>query len=384
MSSVALPGQPLRVRRKTWMLAAGAALSVAAIAGGAHWWLTGRFFQSTDDAYVRADTVTVSPRVAGYVSQVVVDDNQRVKHGDVLVQLDDRDYRARVTRAQAAVQAATADVQAQTDAAATLDAELTRQRSVIAQAQAEVAGASAEARRQTADAARYRDLLSDGAASQQRWEQAAAEASKALSALARTRAAGDTQVAQQTVLARRREQSKAAIAQAQAQLTAAQAALVLAENDLVHTTVRASRDGTVGQRTVRAGQYVETGTPLLALVPLDDVYVVANFKETQITRMQPGQPVDIDIDAFPEHALHGRVTGFAPGSGAEFALLPPDNATGNFTKIVQRIPVKIRLDRTQNGGRGVPALRPGMSVIARVDTRSDSRPDQQSDKGAAQ
>ncbi|WP_287496019.1 HlyD family secretion protein [Pandoraea sp. CB10b_02] len=367
MSTVALPSRLRFASRKTWMVAAGVALSVAAIAAAGHWWLVGRFIESTDDAYVRADVTRVSPRIAGYVSRVEVDDNQHVRVGDVLVRLDDRDARAGVLHAKATVQSAAADVQVQIDAAATLDAEWVRQRSLIAQAQADVDGAQAQYARHTADAQRYRALLGDGAASRQRFEQAEAQALQASASLVHAKAASQAQCEQLTVLQRRREQSKATIAQANARLAAAQAALTQAELTLSHTVVRAASDGVVGQRSVRVGQYVEAGDPLLALVPLADVYVIANFKETQVRRMRQGQPVSVDIDAYPEHSLRGTVSSFSPGSGAQFALLPPDNATGNFTKIVQRIPVKIRIDHAPDRG---PVLRPGMSVIAQVDTRN--------------
>ncbi|MBN3565488.1 HlyD family secretion protein [Burkholderia cenocepacia] len=367
MSTTAVPEKAKTARfSRRQLIAAGVVLAVIALAVfGWHWWTVGRFIESTDDAYVRADVVTVSSRVSGYVTQVAVDDNQPVKRGDVLVRLDDRDYRAKVDDAQAAVAAADATLQAEQAAAATLDAQIGQQRSQIAQADADAAAARAEAARRDADATRYKQLLAESAASGQRWEQAHADALKARAELTRAGAAVRVQTDQQTVLQRRREQSTAAIAQARARLAAAQAKLALAQLDLDHTVIRATRDGSVGQRAVRAGQYVEVGMPLLAVVPLSDVYVVANFKETQLGVMHDGQPVQIDVDTYSGHTLHGRVIGLAPGSGAQFALLPPDNATGNFTKIVQRIPVKIRVDAPPAG----VVLRPGMSVIARVDTR---------------
>ncbi|MEK2605642.1 HlyD family secretion protein [Burkholderia arboris] len=367
MSTTAIPEKAKTARfSRRQLIAAGVVLAVIALAvSGSHWWTVGRFIEGTDDAYVRADVVTVSSRVSGYVVQVTVDDNQPVKRGDVLVRLDDRDYRAKVDDAQAAVAAADATLQAEQAAAATLDAQVGQQRSQIAQADADAAAARAEAARRDADATRYKQLLAESAASGQRWEQAHADALKARAELARAGAAVRVQTDQQTVLQRRREQSTAAIAQARARRAAAQAKLALAQLDLDHTVIRATRDGSVGQRAVRSGQYVEVGMPLLAVVPLSDVYVVANFKETQLGAMRDGQPVEIDVDTYAGRTLHGRVIGLAPGSGAQFALLPPDNATGNFTKIVQRIPVKIRVDVPPAG----VVLRPGMSVIARVDTR---------------
>jgi membrane fusion protein (multidrug efflux system) len=342
--------------RRTWLIAGGALLALALLAWGWHWWRVARFVESTDDAYVRADVVTVSPRVSGYVTRVAVDDDQRVARGDVLVELDDRDFRAKLDAAQAAVASAEAATQEAGAAAATLDARIVRQGSAIAQAQADVEVARAEADRRTADATRYRALLADEAASGQRWEQARAEALKARGLLAGAQAAARAQSEEREVLQRRRAESAAAIVAALARL------------DLEHTRIRATRDGMVGQRGVRAGQYVEAGTPLLAVVPLHESYVVANFKETQLAAMRAGEPVRLDVDTYSGRALHGRVVGIAPGSGAQFALLPPDNATGNFTKVVQRVPVKIAVDALP----GDVVLRPGMSVIAHVDTRGDA------------
>ncbi|KWC17005.1 hemolysin D [Burkholderia ubonensis] len=365
MSTTVVPEKNARFARRHWIAPGVFIVLVALAAFGWRWWTVGRYIEHTDDAYVRADIVTASSRVAGYVSRVAVDDNQPVRRGDVLVMLDDRDYRAKVDDAQAAVAAADATLQAEQAAATTLDAQVGQQRSVIEQAQADAAAARAEAARRDADALRYRQLLAESAASGQRWEQAHADALKARAELARASAAVRAQGDQQTVLLRRRAQSTAAIEQARARLAASRAKLALAQLDLEHTVIRAPRDGTIGQRAVRAGQYVEVGMPLLAVVPLRDVYVVANFKETQLGAMHDGQPVEIDVDTYSGRTLHGRVIGLSPGSGAEFALLPPDNATGNFTKIVQRVPVKIRLDTPPSG----LVLRPGMSVIARVDTR---------------
>ena len=345
---------------------AGTAIAVIALAVlGLRWWTVGRFIESTDDAYVRADVVTVSSRVPGYVTSVEVEDNQPVHQGDVLAHIDSADYAAKVARAQATVDTALATLHAEQANVATLDAQIAQQRSVMDAAQADVAAARAGANRRQADAERYRQLAAEQASSAQRWEQAHADALTADAALVKADATVQIQRGQQTVLEKRRTQGMAAIEQAQAQLGVARAALSLAQIDLDHTTVRAASDGTVGQRTVRAGQYVETGQPLLAVVPLQDVYVIANFKETEVAAMSPGQPVEIDVDTYSGHPLHGRVLSIAPGSGAQFALLPPDNATGNFTKVVQRIPVKIQVDA---GQREAISLRPGMSVVARVHT----------------
>lgn len=365
MSTTVVPGKTSPFSRKTLALA-GTAFAVIALAVlGIRWWTVGRFIESTDDAYVRADVVTVSSRVPGYVTSVDVDDNQPVHQGDVLAHIDSADYAAKVARAQASVDTALATLHAEQANIATLDAQIDQQRSVMDAAQADVAAARAGANRRKSDAERYRQLAAEQASSAQRWEQAHADALTADAALAKADATVLVQRGQQTVLEKRRTQGMAAIEQAQAQLGVARAALSLAQIDLDHTTIRAASNGTVGQRTVRVGQYVETGQPLLAVVPLQDIYVIANFKETEVAAMSPGQAVEIDVDTYAGHPLHGRVQSIAPGSGAQFALLPPDNATGNFTKVVQRIPVKIQVDA---GQREAISLRPGMSVVARVHT----------------
>jgi membrane fusion protein (multidrug efflux system) len=360
---------PARRARRPWIVAGALLTALAAAIWGWHWWQVARFIETTDDAYVRADVVTVSPRVSGYVTSVMVDDNQQVRRGDVLATLDDRDYRAKAQAAEAALLEAQAALRESGAAAQTLGAQLAQQSSMIAQAQADVDAARAEASRRDADAQRYRALLADEAGSGQHWEAAHADALKARAALAHALAAAQNQREQSSVLSKRLAQNDAATAAARARVEAANAQLSLAQLELEHTRIPATQDGMVGQRSVRAGQYVEAGTPLLAVVPMHALYVVANFKETQLAAMRAGEPVELDVDTFSGQALHGRVSGIAPGSGAEFALLPPDNATGNFTKIVQRVPVKIALDATP---RDV-VLRPGMSVIARVDTKEALR-----------
>ncbi|RKP53651.1 HlyD family secretion protein [Pararobbsia silviterrae] len=361
-----VPNASLARRAKRPWIVAGVALAAVALAVyGAHWWRTSRFIESTDDAYVRADVVTVSARVPGAVTHVAVGDDQAVHRGDILVTLDDRDYRAKVDAAQAAVLGAQAALEEAQAASRTLDAQLAQQTSAIAQAQADVDAAHADVGRRDADANRYASLLADEAASGQRTEEAHAEALKARALLVRAQATVQAQRDQRDVLHQRRAQNTAAIDAAQAHLSTALAQRTLAQLDLEHTRIVATRDGVVGELAARAGQVVDAGTPLLAVVPLREVYVIANFKETQVASMRIGAPVTLGVDTFAAHTLHGRVIGIAPGSGAEFALLPPDNATGNFTKIVQRVPVKIALDTPPQD----VVLRPGMSVIAHVDTR---------------
>lgn len=354
-----------RWKRRLWIGAAFLGLAGAAEYGW-HWWAVGRFLEQTDDAYVRADVVTMSPKVAGYLADVPAGDNQSVRAGDVLLRIDDRDYRAAVEQAEGAVAAAEATVAADQAATANLDAQLQRQVAVIAGAEADTLGAEAELRRAQLDYARYRSLAATEAASRQNFETAEATNRKATAALARTRAAVGAERGRLPVLGTEREQAKANLRHAEASLVQAQAALALARLSLEHTILRAPVDGVVGQRAARVGQYVEPGQPVMAVVPLQAAYVVANFKETQLTDVHPDQAVEVAVDTFPDRPVRGRVGSISPASGAQFALLPPDNATGNFTKVVQRIPVKILLDP---GGELAGQLRPGMSVVATVDTR---------------
>jgi membrane fusion protein, multidrug efflux system len=340
-------------------------LGLLLLAYGTHWWRVGRFMQETDDAYVRADVVTISARIAGYVADAQVGDNQPVKAGDVLVTIDNRDYRARVQQAEAAVAAAAATVTAQEAALANMDAQLAQQRSHIVKVQADSTAAAAEAELAGADQQRFETLVGRRAVSLQQAQNAETANRKAVAALAGSKADIVSEQQRITVLRTAREQAVAMLEQARATFQQAQATLALANIDLDSTVIRAPVDGVTGQRAVRTGQYVEPGLPLLAVVPIQSAYVIANYKETQLHRMQSGQPVTLAVDSFDGAQLHGHVESLSPASGSLFALLPPDNATGNFTKIVQRMPVKIALDDPSH-----LALRPGMSVIATVDTRS--------------
>ncbi|NNA89264.1 HlyD family secretion protein [Pseudomonas gessardii] len=345
-------------------------LGVGLFAG--YWWQVGRFLEETDDAYVRADWVAVSPRIAGYVAQVLVEDNQPVKAGDVLVRLDDRDFIEQLRSTQARLLQARAAATARQSSLHTLDARLDEQQQRIAQAEAALHSSEAEAQRARLDFLRYRDLVDQQIATRERLETASAGQAKALAAVAQARAQVARQQAQCQVLQARRQQAQARIAESQARVGEAQANLALAQNALNDTAIRAPFDGVVGQRKVRRQQYVMPGLPLLAVVPVEQAYVIANYKETQLQHMAPGQSVDIAVDSFAGQRWRGQVESIAPGSGAVFALLPPDNATGNFTKIVQRFPVKIRLVEDE---ANAPAILPGMSVIATVDTRPASQQD---------
>ncbi|MBH3421840.1 HlyD family secretion protein [Pseudomonas gessardii] len=345
-------------------------LGVGLFAG--YWWQVGRFLEETDDAYVRADWVAVSPRIAGYVAQVLVEDNQPVKAGDVLVRLDDRDFIEQLRSTQARLLQARAAATARQSSLHTLDARLDEQQQRIAQAEAALHSSEAEAQRARLDFLRYRDLVDQQIATRERLETASAGQAKALAAVTQARAQVARQQAQCQVLQARRQQAQARIAESQARVGEAQANLALAQNALNDTAIRAPFDGVVGQRKVRRQQYVMPGLPLLAVVPVEQAYVIANYKETQLQHMAPGQSVDIAVDSFAGQRWRGQVESIAPGSGAVFALLPPDNATGNFTKIVQRFPVKIRLVEDE---ANAPAILPGMSVIATVDTRPASQQD---------
>lgn len=317
---------------------------------------------------MRADWAPISARVAGYVAQVSVADNARVKAGDVLVRLDDRDYQQRLRQARAQKNAGQAALQAQQARLASVGAQLLEQRQVIARAQAERAASEGEAQRAQLDWQRYRQLAGQQAASAQRLESASASRVKAQALLRGAVAELERQQARQQVLHSRRQQAEAELRLRRAALEQAEAELGLAENALADTEIRAPFDGVVGQRKVRQQQYVTPGLPLLAVVPVAQAYVVANYKETQLEHLRPGQRVTLEVDTFGRH-WQGTVDSVSPGSGAVFALLPPDNATGNFTKIVQRFPVRIQLDPPP---AGEAQLLPGMSVIATIDTRESA------------
>ena len=322
------------------------------VSGGWYWWNVLRFLQSTDDAYVQSDISLISPKVEGYIKEVRVADNQEVAEGSVLFVIDDRDFAAKVAQAEAAVATEEAMV-------TTYGSRLDLQRAMIEEAQAMLESAEADLSRAQRDFTRYSALMSSDFASRQRFEQAQADSRKAEAAVARSRAALAAAQNQLAVLRSQRHEEEGRRQQARATLQ-------LARNDLENTVIRAPVSGVAGNRAGQVGQYVKAGTQLLSLVPLSRVYVTANFKETQLTHMRPGQLAAVSVDAYPDLTIDGRIESFAPASGAQFSLLPPDNATGNFTKIVQRVPVRIALPANSPlTGR----LRPGLSVTVAVDTR---------------
>jgi membrane fusion protein (multidrug efflux system) len=340
--------------RQKFLLAIAAPLGLAlAMAWTLYYFKSARFVVSTDDAYVQADSTIVASRVSGYVSAVLVEDDQPVSAGQVVARIDDREFRAALDQARADAQAAQAEVD-------DLQAQLAQQDALIARARASEAASEAASDLAGLNKVRYRKMASIGFGSQQQSQEADAQERERNADLARDRAALTTVQQQVHVL-------RAKLAQAQALEDRSQAIVRRAALDLGYTTIIAPIDGVVAARTVRLGQYVQAGTQLTALVPLREVYVTANFKETQLTRVRAGEPVQLRVDTFPGARLHGCVDSLAPASGLEFSLLPPDNATGNFTKIVQRIPVKIALDSRQTL---IGSLRPGMSVEASIDTKS--------------
>jgi membrane fusion protein, multidrug efflux system len=333
---------------------AGAALLIGVGAAwyGQHWWTVDRFIESTDDAYVGGDVTVIAPKLPGFIAEVAVTDNQPVRAGDLLVKLDDRDYRAALAKAVAAVAGQQATL-------ANLAASGRLQQAVIAQAQAELTATAAEIARAKYDVDRYRHLAQDQFGTQQRFQQADADYQKAVAADARAHAALEAAQRQLDVIDTQKQQTTAALAGAIADRD-------IAQLNLGYTELRAPIDGTVGNRSARAGAYATVGAQLIALVPAHGLWVDANFKESQLARMHPGMPVTVAADVLPGEPLHGRVASLAPATGAVFSVLPPENATGNFTKIVQRVPVRVELD---GDAATLGRLRPGLSVTASVDER---------------
>jgi membrane fusion protein (multidrug efflux system) len=345
--------RPSRRAIKRSALALALALGVAAASDFGHYYLTtGRYLESTDDAYVKADSTIIAPKVSGYIAEVLVSDNEPVKAGQLLARIDDRDFKTALNQARA-------DVAASEAAVRNLDAQIELQRPLIQQQAADVDAAEANLKFAQEERSRYDDLMKSGSGTVQRAQQTDAALRAQTAQLQQSKAGLVAANKKIEVLSTQR-------AQAVAQLDHARAVEEQAALNLSYTKITAAVEGTVGARTLRVGQYVQAGTQLMAVVPLDAVYVVANFKETQLTNVRNGQPVEIEVDSFHSTRLKGHVDSLSPASGLEFALLPPDNATGNFTKIVQRVPVKIVLDNPSLKG----LLRPGMSAVPTVDTKA--------------
>ncbi|NYE28963.1 membrane fusion protein (multidrug efflux system) [Rhodanobacter sp. K2T2] len=338
-------------KRKLYVAVAVAVLVLgASVVSAARVWATSG--QMTNDAFVSADFTVVAPRVAGQVSGLDVEDNQIVHKGQLLAQIDDRDYAAAVASAEANVSMARAAID-------NVSASIAQQQFVIDQASAALAGAHASYAFARADFDRYADLARQGAGSVQNAQQARSRIDSAQADVSRNEASLRAARQQVAVLHTERERAGATLQHALAMLDSARL-------NLSWTRIEAPIDGMVGQRLVRVGAYVTPGTPLLAVVPLQQAYVIANFQETQLTNVRPGQSADIRVDTWPSHLLHGTVSSFAPATGVTFAAIAPDNATGNFTKVVQRIPVKIMLRREQPM---LDELRVGMSVEATIHTQ---------------
>ena len=317
-------------------------------------WESNARMQTTDDAYLAADLTPVAAKVSGYVSDMPVQDFERVHAGQLLVQIDQRDYRAAVDQLSASVLAAGATIEA-------LKAQRSLQAANVEAAKATIAATTANVEQNERDLARQRKLLETGSSSTEAGEKLQTSHAQLTAQLQQNRA-------QELAAARQLDVLAAQQAQAEAALAAQRASLEVAKINLGYTSIVAPQDGVIGQRQVKPGQFVPVGGQVTSLTPLPNVWVVANYKETQLTHMATGQKADIRVDTFPGRTLHGHVLAFAPGSGQVFSLLPPDNATGNFTKVVQRVAVKILID---DAAGVADRLRPGMSVVATVETRED-------------
>jgi membrane fusion protein (multidrug efflux system) len=343
----------LRGVSRRHLLALGVSLvAIATAAYGAQWATTGRFIETTDDAYVGGDVTAIAPHVAGFVSEIAVSDNQHVRQGALLMRLDDRDFRAALDHAKAALankQASLAD----------LEAKYGAQQAAIRQADADLSAKLAQAKFAQDDDARYQGLARAVAVSRQDVQRAESVDQVAQSTVAAARADVSGANEQLQVIAADIDEARADVAQAQADVKTASL-------NLGYTEIRAPVDGYVGNRAVRVGAYVPVGAYLASVIPAHGLWVDANLKEDQLARVKPGEAVTISADVLPGQEFHGRVESVAPGTGSVFSVIPPENATGNFTKIVQRVPVRIALDArdAQLGG-----LRPGLSITASIDTR---------------
>lgn len=336
-------------------IAAGGVAAVAIAVGGGLWWIDRQKYETTDNAFVAADKVTIAPLIDGYVAEVLVDDNENVQPGQVLVRIDPATLKARLTQAEASAQALEAAVDA-------VDDKSRLEQAMIAQKAAAVSAADAQSRFAAAEMARYGQLAQQGWVSPQRAQTAKTAQDQAVAGVTQAKAALEAERRAAQSLGSARDQSVA-------QAAAARAAAEQTRIDLGRTEIRAPVAGVVGAKGVRLGQYVRPGGALMSIVPLQKAYVVANFKETQVSRLRIGQPVAIHADAFGDEVIHGRVESFSPATGAEFALIPVENAVGNFTKITQRLPVRIAIDANQRLAGG---LRPGLSLKVKVDVTKDT------------
>lgn len=341
------------------LLLLAAAIVVGAVIFGMHWWTVGRFLESTDDAYVGGDVTVIGPKVPGYITELKVVDNQFVHAGDLLVKIDDRDYVDALNKAEGAVAAEQALL-------ANLDATEQLQHAVVSQAKAGIDAANAETVRSRDDQVRYQVLSGRSAVSVESFQRADATYKTARANGAKAQASMLASQRQLDVISTQKQQARAALEQAKAERD-------MARLNVGYTELRAPVDGVIGNRRARVGAYAAAGTQLLSVVPATGLWVDANFKEDQLQHMHPGQAVTIEADVLPGQIFHGHLDSLAPATGSQFSVLPPENATGNFTKIVQRVSVRVYLDG-EDGHLG--KLRPGLSVVAQVDTKADaSQPD---------
>ncbi|RDI99392.1 HlyD family secretion protein [Dyella solisilvae] len=331
----------------------GAIVGLGIAIYGVHWGSAGRFIEDTDDAYIGGDTTVIGSKVPGYIGVVAVTDNQVVHKGDLLVKIDDRDYRAALAKANAAVAAQEASL-------GNLDAQKHLQESVVAQAKASLAAANAEAKRSRLDNARYQELAGRAAVSVESAQRAEADFATASASSDRATAATEAAQRQLDVIETQKSQVEAALTQAKAEAD-------IAKLNLSYTELRAPIDGVIGNRRARPGAYAAAGSQMLVVVPAHGLWVDANFKEDQLERMRVGQEVDVRADVMPDRVFKGHIASLAPATGSQFSVLPPENATGNFTKIVQRVPVRVVLDGA-DGDLGI--LRPGLSVTAQINTKA--------------
>ncbi len=343
---------------KTKIMLAVPLLLLAVVAGGYYWWNNVRNFESTDNAYVEADISHVSVKVPGYVVSTFVTDNQHVQKGQLLAQLEDNQYNAKVAQSQAMLASAKADLQ-------TLAAQVDLQQALITQANAGVAAAEAERLRAEQQLKRASLLKVKNYSSQDTVDEAQAGFQSAIAHLDEAQAA---------LVAKQRELSvfSAQLVEADSSVEQAKAGLTLAQIQLEDTKIVAPFNGIIGKRGALQGQYVQPGQAIYSIVPDDAVWITANFKETQIAHMHAGQIVDVELDAFAGESFTGVVDSLAPASGAKFSLLPAENATGNFTKIVQRIPVRIRIEGSKSGDIDQARIVPGLSALVKVNTADES------------
>ena len=355
-SEYAAPALPVlsRARLKRLAIAGAAALAlVTAGAWGYDWWTAGRFIESTDDAYVGGNVTSIAPHVSGFVAAIYVADNQKVRRGQLLMKLDDRDFRAAVDRAAAVLGEKKA-------ALANLQASIPLQKALVDEALSNLHAKQAQARFAHDDDVRYQGLMRVVATSRQDVQRAATADREAGDAASAATAAVDAAKQQLAVLNTQINAAAASVAQAEAELRSARL-------NLGYTEIRAPIDGYIGNRAVRTGAYVTAGSYLVSVIPAHGLWVDANFKEDQLARIRPGEEATVSADVLPGHPFHGRVMSVAPGTGAVFSVIPPENATGNFTKIVQRVPVRIVLD---SHDATLGTLRPGLSITASVDTKA--------------